>query len=119
MGDFSTGCDTSGCFLAVVRQVSGESYRVIFDQLQTPNETHSLRDFSWGSMTCETRAISGVSGVFCTTTGTKMVGGNPCQLQWSTVLPTSGMMTTSLYSSRFLGWPSCGYDSQKHERREL
>lgn len=98
--DFTTGCDTTGCFLAVNRQSSGNFYQVTFDQLQTPNETHFLRDFSWSSMVCETRAISGVSGIFCITTGTKMVEGTACQLQWSTVLPTSGMMTTSRYSCR-------------------
>lgn len=98
--DFATGCDSSGCFMGVVRSASGESYRVTFDQLEVQNETHALRDFTWTPMTCENRAVSGVSGVFCSTTGAKTVAGLPCQIGWSTVLPESGMMTTARYSCR-------------------
>jgi hypothetical protein len=99
---FQTGCDSvrGGCFLGVSRQASGESYSVLFDQLQTPNETHLLKDFAWNSMACNTQNVDGVSGVFCTTSGSKMVEGRLCHLQWSSVLPVSGMMTTPKYSCR-------------------
>jgi len=97
---FDSGCDTLGCFIGVTRQLSGESYRVTFNELHTSNETHMLNSFSWNAIACETKSVNGISGLFCSTQGTKIVEGAACQMQWSLVLPSTGMMTTARYSCR-------------------